>query len=299
MRVLLRFRRAKLGAPVVGQDLGQDVRQRERREGLGNGERLVILRHGGATDRRPAAGVEAGEAIHAQCGDDLAHPVAPVVEEEDPVAILDRGDRQPVAVMYERPHELVGFAALVRRLHREDGMLRGDADAMRDGVVRRPGAVPPLVAVHPVVPPSERSDVDAAARNAPHVEQQRAHHLGAERGRGVASVEESMDRDVRHLEPHAELDAGEQVAVERVHAAGAEQPDQVKRAAGLPEPGAELLQHRQAGRTRPRSMLCEMRTRSCGTTRPAPRLRWPTSLLPIWPTGSPTASSLASSSVRG
>ena len=43
----------------------------------------------------------------------------------------------------------------------------------------------------------------------------------------------------------------------------------------------------------------EMRTRSCFTTRPAPRLRWPTSLLPIWPPGSPTASPDASSRVRG
>ena len=37
------------------------------------------------------------------------------------------------------------------------------------------------------------------------------------------------------------------------------------------------------GSTRP------MRTRSCITTRPAPRFRWPTSLLPIWPSGRPTA----------
>src|SRR3989442_1870731 len=46
-------------------------------------------------------------------------------------------------------------------------------------------------------------------------------------------------------------------------------------------------------------MLCEMRTMSCGTTRPAPRFRWPTSLLPIWPSGSPTARREASSSVCG
>src|SRR5437762_5489631 len=49
----------------------------------------------------------------------------------------------------------------------------------------------------------------------------------------------------------------------------------------------------------PESIACEMRTMSCGTTRPAPRLRWPTSLLPICPSGSPTASPDASSSVRG
>src|SRR5438105_9728009 len=46
-------------------------------------------------------------------------------------------------------------------------------------------------------------------------------------------------------------------------------------------------------------MACEMRTMSCGTTRPAPRFRCPTSLLPICPSGSPTASPDALRSVRG
>src|SRR5881396_1304713 len=49
----------------------------------------------------------------------------------------------------------------------------------------------------------------------------------------------------------------------------------------------------------PDSMLREMRTMSCGTTRPAPRFRCPTSLLPICPSGSPTARPDASSNVRG
>src|SRR2546426_2820230 len=49
----------------------------------------------------------------------------------------------------------------------------------------------------------------------------------------------------------------------------------------------------------PDSMACEMRTMSCGTTRPAPRFRCPTSLLPIWPSGRPTASPDVLSSVRG
>src|SRR2546427_11706480 len=49
----------------------------------------------------------------------------------------------------------------------------------------------------------------------------------------------------------------------------------------------------------PESIACEMRTMSCGTTRPAPRFRCPTSLLPICPAGSPTASPDAWRSVRG
>ena len=36
-------------------------------------------------------------------------------------------------------------------------------------------------------------------------------------------------------------------------------------------------------------MALEMRGRSWKTTRPPPMLVWPTSLLPIWPSGSPTS----------
>src|SRR5260370_1733087 len=46
-------------------------------------------------------------------------------------------------------------------------------------------------------------------------------------------------------------------------------------------------------------MAWEMRLMSWGTTRPAPRFRCPTSLLPICPSGSPTGRPEASSSVRG
>src|SRR4051794_14022074 len=42
-----------------------------------------------------------------------------------------------------------------------------------------------------------------------------------------------------------------------------------------------------------------MRVRSCLTTAPAPRLRCPTSLLPIWPSGRPTALPPAVSCVCG
>src|SRR2546421_257921 len=49
----------------------------------------------------------------------------------------------------------------------------------------------------------------------------------------------------------------------------------------------------------PDVMAWEIRTMSCGTTRPAPRFRRPASLLPIWPSGSPTASPDALRSVRG
>ncbi len=76
----------------------------------------------------------------------------------------------------------------------------------------------------------------------PHVLQQRADYLAAERGRGVAAVQESVDGDGRHPVPDAQLDAGEQMPVERMDAAGTEQADQVQGAAGLAKAGAQLDQ---------------------------------------------------------
>ena len=77
---------------------------------------------------------------------------------------------------------------------------------------------------------------------APHILEQRAHDLGAQRRRRVAAVEEAVYGDGRHLEPYPELDAGQQVPVERVHAAGAQEADEVQRTAGLPEVRPQLHQ---------------------------------------------------------
>src|SRR2546430_734873 len=49
----------------------------------------------------------------------------------------------------------------------------------------------------------------------------------------------------------------------------------------------------------PDVMACEIRTMSCGTTRPAPRFKCPTAVLPIRPSGSPTARPEGLSRVRG
>ena len=56
-----------------------------------------------------------------------------------------------------------------------------------------------------------------------------------------------------------------------------------------------------AGRVKnePSSIAASMRGRSWSTGRPAPRFRCPTSELPIWPGGSPTASSDARSTLCG
>ena len=244
MRVLLRLRRAQLREAVVGQHLGEDARERERRERLRDREGAVVLRHGDGLDAGPLHR-EAVEGGQRECADDLAHPVAAIVEEEDAVAFLERRHRPPIAVVHQRPHELVGLAALVGGLHREHRMLHRDADPMRDGVVRGLRALPATVAVHAVVAAGERRDVHPIPGDASHVEQQRAHHLGAERRRAVAAVEETVNGDPGHAKPHAQLDAREQVPVERMHATRAEEADEVQRAARLPQVRAEFEERRQ------------------------------------------------------
>src|SRR5262249_25957967 len=49
-----------------------------------------------------------------------------------------------------------------------------------------------------------------------------------------------VHRDAWNLEPHAELDAGQQMRIERVYAAVADQSHQMQRAAGSSQPRAEL-----------------------------------------------------------
>ena len=153
-----------------------------------------------------------------------------------------RGDRPPVADDDQRLDELVGLAPLVGRLDREHRVLDRRAGAVHHGVVGQPGPLPAPVAVHREVAAAERRDVHPAPGDPAHVQQQRAHHLGAERRARRRGRRGSRGSRCWHLVPHAELDAGEQVPVEGVHAAGAEQADQVQRAAGLPQAGAQLHQ---------------------------------------------------------
>ena len=64
----------------------------------------------------------------------------------------------------------------------------------------------------------------------------------------------------------------------------------------MPRPSRARAQAaRSAGRSKnePSAMAASIRGRSWRTGRPAPRFRWPTSELPIWPAGRPTASSEA------
>ena len=59
--------------------------------------------------------------------------------------------------------------------------------------------------------------------------------------------------------------------------------------AGAAAGAAQAASSTSFSKNEPSSMASSMRVRSCLTTAPAPRLRWPTSELPIWPSGRPTA----------
>ena len=64
-------------------------------------------------------------------------------------------------------------------------------------------------------------------------------------GARVAPVEKAVDGDRGDPVADAQLDAGEQMPVERVHAARTQQADEVERAAALPHAGAQLDQRRE------------------------------------------------------
>ena len=83
----------------------------------------------------------------------------------------------------------------------------------------------------------------------------------------------------------------DQVPVVGMDAARTDQADEMEAAAGLGRTAA--CRRASAGRAAklPSAIAASIRGRSCSTGRPAPRFRWPTSELPIWPGGSPTASS--------
>ena len=84
-----------------------------------------------------------------------------------------------------------------------------------------------------------------------------------------------------------QLDQRAQVVEARVHAAVRDEPEQVQPPAVAPGRAARAAP-RSRRTSRPRSRR-RCAVRSCCTTAPAPRFRWPTSELPIWPSGSPTA----------
>ena len=76
-------------------------------------------------------------------------------------------------------------------------------------------------------------------------------------------------------------------------------PSRCSRPRGLSRARAQAASSASFSKKLPSAIASSIRARSCLTIAPAPRLRWPTSELPIWPTGRPTSGPWAESSVCG
>ena len=72
-------------------------------------------------------------------------------------------------------------------------------------------------------------------------------------------------------------------------------PIRCRRPRGLSRAAAQAASSASFSKKLPSAIASSIRARSCLTTAPAPRFRWPTSELPIWPSGRPTSRPLAES----
>jgi hypothetical protein len=170
----------------------------------------------------------------------LPHPIGAVVEAEHAVAGPDPGRARDHA----RRYELVRLTGLVRLPDGGERIRRRAAHAVHHRVVRDLGALPALVAVHRVVAAHHRRDDGAAAVLAEQIHEL-LHEAEPRLRRSVAPVEPCVDCH-RQVVEVAEHDGGDQVLIERVHAAVADQAKEVERTATPLHGRAQLDQRRQA-----------------------------------------------------
>ena len=151
-----------------------------------------------------------------------------------------------------------------------------------DGVVGLLDALPALVAVHRVVAAAYCRDRNGFRQR----RQQSLDVLGSGLRRRIAAVGECVHQR-RHAGLGENLCERRGVILMRMHAARRHQSEEMAGAAALFERLDEINQRRRAARSRHWRWPSLIRGRSCITTRPAPMLRWPTSELPICPSGRP------------
>src|SRR3989454_167493 len=234
--VLLRLGGAEHRLAALREDLGDDARQHRRPERDREREGLVVLGHGREPDPWPPPRVEAVELCERERAHDLAHPGGAEVDAEDAVPVLD-----PWGARHDpRLHELVRLARLVGLPHRAHGVGRGLADPVHHRVVGDLGPLPALVAVHRVVAAHDRGDRDPAPVLGEEVDE--LLHEGAPGlGRRVPAVEPGVDRHGQLVQV-PEHDRRDEVVVERVHAAVADQAEQMEGMSGAPQLAAQLDQ---------------------------------------------------------
>ena len=239
VRVLLRLRGAEHRLPMIGEHRGDDLGEHHRAERRRERERLVVLRHRDQRHPRPILHVEAVESLPGEGAHQLAHAIGPEVDAEHSVAGLEARRAGDDA----RLDEFVGLPGVVGLLDRRDGILGRGAHAVDDRVVRQLGAVPALVAVHRVVTP-DHSRNNRRMAVWPYGRNEVLHERERRLRRRVPPVEERVDRD-RQAGAPPQLNRGEQVRIERVDPAGADQAHQVQRAVLASSLRAQLHQRLQ------------------------------------------------------
>ena len=145
-------------------------------------------------------------------------------------------------------------------------------------------AFPAFVAIHGVIAAADRRDADA--RKIGDAVQERLHEASCALRRRIAPVEEGV-----HMNRQA-LRAQESAPAPRCGPDANARRRATSAPSDAPRPWplcAASMSARKAGRSasEPSFTASSMRARSCITRRPAPILVWPTSELPIWPSGRP------------
>ena len=214
---------------------------------------------------------------------DLAHPVGAEVERDHRVAGADRRASSPTVVGGD---ELVGLVALVGRL---GGRLAGRRPRARPRprrAARTPSRCGPSACRGPSRSSGRRRS--RCARRPPRrtspstVREDRAPPCR----RRVAPVGEGVDDEVL-ARPRF---AASSISAWRWRSAECTPPSETRPIRCTRGASRSASCSTSFSASEPSSTASSMRSRSCGTTAPAPRLRWPTSELPIWPAGRPTAS---------
>ena len=183
--------------------------------------------------------------------------------------------------------EFVGDAFVVRLFHalHRIGYLPPSPSPLHHGVERFGNALPAAVAVHGIVAATDRRNLPGVVLA--HLLLQLFEVAGAVGGQSIAAIHEGVHEDAinaiffRHPQQRVEM------RLIGMHAAVGEQTEQMQAAIA----GARILHGgEQHGweKNSPFWIISSMRVLSMCTMRPAPMLRWPTSLLPICPSGSPT-----------
>ena len=153
-----------------------------------------------------------------------------------------------------------------------------------------------MIAIHGVEAPDDGRE--RRARAGPFPLELREQAGGLVR-RDVAAVREGVHGDARDAGRERRSDDRAQVVDVRVHAAVGDETGHVQHAAAAGRSRRRPPAVPDCARSVPSATASLTRTRSWATIRPAPMLRCPTSELPIWPSGSPTARPDAISDVCG